>query len=663
MTKPKNAGFFSLHIEKIILLVALLISGALVMLYVVGSPNNLEMNGRSMTPDEAAKTTIDRVDALTRSLSNNESVITKPTLEDYDKDFSERSNTLALASDQFLPLGESGTAREITGDPSEGAPRYHRLRPPMPLNVVVRAGNGVIAKTVDFEYQRELREVLSTGDLKNWRYVTVGGKFPLDDWIDRLTATPKDENLKVMPKIWWQSMLYVTAVYLERQELDPYTGEWSESVIVSGLPRQGEVRPLDDPVNQGISRRLAQFFMKRIKEEQELVCRPEFPALEFPLQWYPPDSKQLTAEDHIAFSKLQKKIDSIKNRTKKMQIQLDRLNRAEMRNAARETGRQPTRIGRERPARESSSRSRSSRGRVTRSPEQKIQDDMQELNERLQELIIERDILLGRESDTIEIQDLRDDESMMYDEDGIMFDPRTDGEPELRYDKDGNLVGDEYELTEDGKRLISVWAHDVTVEPGKTYRYRLIVSMLNPLFRQNRIDAEQKERNYHQIAIAPSHEEREATPWTEPVVVDPQSHFFMVGKTQHGAAVELWGLHEGAWYSGKFTVKPGDVVEGQLEIQDPDRPGVVRDLTVYNGAIMVDIAEGNSPGSDVEMIYLKPGDDRISYRSIAGDRNNMDRIRLQNEAAILEEMRKNPDMMNDEFSEGYMGEMYADEMY
>ncbi|WP_432799770.1 hypothetical protein [Poriferisphaera sp. WC338] len=664
MTKPKDAGFFSLHIEKILLLTALVVSAAMAMLYVVGSPNDLTMKNQSMSPSEAAEIVVSESQKLRTKLNDDESVIEKPQLENYHTLFNERAAELQLAVTEYHPIGYSGIESSITGDPSEGAPTYYRPLPPVVQDIVVRSGNGVFDSTSQTDIKRAVLDVIPTKNLDNWRYVSVGAKFPIDDWMNRLSATSENADLKAIPKVWWQPMLYVTAVYLERQEMDPYTGKWGPSTFIQPMPSQIAFKPSEDPSIK-IAKADAQMMVSTVKGNQSEICRPTFLPLEFPLQWVPPDSKQLSAEDHKKLFKLQKKIASAERNIEKAMRNIEKIKKAQNRSSNTRSSR---------PSRQSSGGfggfegdmgdmmggGRSTRTPRTRSaaqtPEQRLQEQIKLLEQRRIDAMIERDELLGRQSDDPELQNIRNrgGEMMGMDMMGMEmggpggypgmnpYGPGTSRRSNQRGNTPENNT--QYEETEDGQRVIPVWAHDVTAEPGKTYRYRMIVTVLNPLFRQNRVEAAQKDKNYHLIALKPSEEELEASPWSEPVTLDPQSHFFMVGNTQQGATVEVWALHLGSWYSDKFTVRAGDMIGGTIKVDDPKKEGNKLNLPVHNGSIMIDMIQSAVGGGDTQLLYLKPDDTRISYRSINGDKDNDTRIRLQNEAAIFQELLKEPDV-------------------
>ena len=195
---------------------------------------------------------------------------------------------------------------------------------------------------------------------------------------------------------------------------------------------------------------------------------------------------------------------------------------------------------------------------------------------------------------------------------------------------------------EEASQEIKVWAHDLTVEPGKTYRYRVIVSVLNPLFRQSRVPESQQQEFFNQVALGPAEQELEASPWTEPVRVDPERYFFFIqGAPQNQIAqVEVWRVFNGRWRRDEFQVQPGDPIGGTMEVTVN---GQERTIDMHADAVAVDLAAvgGNSPfGGDTLLLYLDRLSGRIASRSAAQDSGSTERIRLENEAFYQAEMQE-----------------------
>jgi hypothetical protein len=144
-----------------------------------------------------------------------------------------------------------------------------------------------------------------------------------------------------------------------------------------------------------------------------------------------------------------------------------------------------------------------------------------------------------------------------------------------------------------------IWAHDVTVRPGVTYRYRMAVSMLNPLYRNPHLDNDQYQTYFNALLLPPSL----ASGWTPPITIDQESYFFVVGKNQgRGTAeVEVWRIFNGAWRFVRFDVQPGDVI------------GKIQKMTVGNATYDVDFRISDKLVVDIDFnaTAIRPGDTTV----------------------------------------------------
>ena len=110
--------------------------------------------------------------------------------------------------------------------------------------------------------------------------------------------------------------------------------------------------------------------------------------------------------------------------------------------------------------------------------------------------------------------------------------------------------GSEDDSDIDPSRWWKVWAHDLTVKPGATYRYRLRVGVINPLFQRSQLTGKLRETHFHLISLVSP-----ASEWTEPVEIEPVHRFFVVGGSgvEHSATVEVWRVFNGRPQAGEFS--------------------------------------------------------------------------------------------------------------
>ena len=104
---------------------------------------------------------------------------------------------------------------------------------------------------------------------------------------------------------------------------------------------------------------------------------------------------------------------------------------------------------------------------------------------------------------------------------------------------------------------VSVWAHDDTVQPGKTYRYRARYAILNPLF--NKPGAAKDPAAARQFAIE--------SPWSEwgPAIEVPSlTNFFIANALMNQGKVrfDVYTWQKGVQHHTTVTAGPGDVITG-----------------------------------------------------------------------------------------------------
>ncbi len=145
------------------------------------------------------------------------------------------------------------------------------------------------------------------------------------------------------------------------------------------------------------------------------------------------------------------------------------------------------------------------------------------------------------------------------------------------------------------EETIELWAHDLGVEPGATYRYRTRVAVNNPLFRKGAEldpdDADQQSLAQNPFAYG------EWSGWSEPVVAGAREYYF-VTSSDLGAAnsaagpkatVELYQMYYGHYRKSTLSVSPGDMlattvrVSGDLLAFDTSIIDVAQATEVVNG--------------------------------------------------------------------------------
>lgn len=100
---------------------------------------------------------------------------------------------------------------------------------------------------------------------------------------------------------------------------------------------------------------------------------------------------------------------------------------------------------------------------------------------------------------------------------------------------------------------LKVWAHDDTVEAGKTYRYAIVYYLRNPLFETFNIAANEKLSDQFAIKSPMSN-------WSSGVKVTAKVNFFLAGVTKDAVKFEVFTWAKGNWKSKVIQRAPGDLI-------------------------------------------------------------------------------------------------------
>jgi hypothetical protein len=142
----------------------------------------------------------------------------------------------------------------------------------------------------------------------------------------------------------------------------------------------------------------------------------------------------------------------------------------------------------------------------------------------------------------------------------------------------------------DAKEVL-VWGHDIDIEPGKTYRYRITVDLFNP-FHGRKLDLVDEQKHLAESITLSS----ASSEWSDPYTVIPWRKVFITSATSAEgdlglgrANAEVYFFSHGRWWMEDFPVEPGDRV-GSMKtfrrLADPDAPD---ELDFGTGWFVLDI--------------------------------------------------------------------------
>jgi hypothetical protein len=146
----------------------------------------------------------------------------------------------------------------------------------------------------------------------------------------------------------------------------------------------------------------------------------------------------------------------------------------------------------------------------------------------------------------------------------------------------------------------SVWVHDLSVEPGAVYRYRVRYGVNNPLYKRS-VGSDEPEML--EVAERPV-VESEWSGWTEPVSVGRTSYFFVtnardqgqLGQSASAATAEVYRMFYGYYRKHTLSLEPGDAVQGEFRLPDDLPLFDVQEVSADELMAYFDEREADEPG-------------------------------------------------------------------
>lgn len=566
----KEPSFIQKHIEKLIMAVAVVFSVVILANFFLLAPFNVDINRQNVSPDQAISLVEREAQRLKNSFANSKIPEEKTRVPQWSDIFVNRyevspGGNLELAAVVSYP----GLNLDILGSVDPNKPReYYLPGVPIVMDLKAKGGHAVYAASGDTAYDRAIYQIIGNQTPRDFRYISVSGDLDLDQWTERLLAAPDDKRI---PSRLWRERMAVAGVFLQRQTLDPNSDTWTDTTIVATLPGQiAYGNPEREP------REYSDFEVRDhlllIADNQQVITRMPFVNTAGGLPWTAPGTQgfSLTADQQEQYTQIQGEIKEIDDDIRRLsrQLGLDReLTDGTPSNDIAPPGSesQPPREQRK-PKRELTEREKEAMA--------KRRAEYDQLLAQRDQLVAQKNVLLGiKNQDSLINATSRD--QLFGIEGGMSIDAIDNMAPPVpqALGPDGLPMpgpeeqGEEVEVP---RKILNVWAHDLTVEPGKTYRYRMFVTLLNPLFRITGISEEQMQENMNRIAIGPSMTEFAASPWTTPVTLDPAFRYFLVGRSGQGGTLQgrfsVWTIYDGLWRNAEFLERPGDPIGGTQSI-------------------------------------------------------------------------------------------------
>ena len=177
------------------------------------------------------------------------------------------------------------------------------------------------------------------------------------------------------------------------------------------------------------------------------------------------------------------------------------------------------------------------------------------------------------------------------------------------------LITEKTNIAKTNKPLV-FWAHDDTVEPEKSYRYRIRLGVFNPIAGTNQFSKQDKSLKNKVVLWSEFSEVTETVDIPETLYLFPRE----IQEASKLVTVTVCRYVLGYWYSKDFTVKRGEVIGKVVKsesVEEQEEVTVPETIDYATGAVLLDVVPVNdwSGGKNLrarhyfDMLYSFEGTD------------------------------------------------------
>jgi hypothetical protein len=550
--KLKGVNPIEQHIEKIVLGVVFLILLGVIALQFVTTPNNIEDGGRSIAPAQVYTALEQQANQLQSQISD-----LNPGLPDvqpvdlvqrYDNAFDRATaDRLTLSN----PLGQGVDIAAATG--ADTTVVGQRTDGPLVALAVPTTSAPVAASQWATLDPYALLEVPEYADYipaqqpYDFASITIESTFSGTELQSVLNG---DNGGTPIPSIYWSSTgIAVLGFEVERQRLMP-GGEWGASQPIQTPPHTP--MPLNAVSAESGLQDLVTVVGNASREAGE-VQRPMFPPTIAGPRWTPPSERVAMANSSESdqIRRVQRQLDRARE-------ELERLSNTRNDPGQRDPG-----------GKTSNPRTRNPQPGQTRDRNQeridRVREQIEDLEEQLRELGVDMD-----DAPAARIRTSRNDLRSVLEEESV-----------------------------------DLWAHDMGVEPGATYRYRTRVVVNNPLFRKQ-ADIDPDDPAQQALARDPF-ARGDWSSWSDPVVAGSREYFFVTSASEGDAGstapdkttIELYQVYYGHYRKSTLNVSPGDLLAADLRVSGDLLSFDTDTVSVENAAEAVAARSSDEPDTEL----------------------------------------------------------------
>jgi hypothetical protein len=573
--KLKGVNPFEQHVEKIVLVSVSAVLLVVVALQFLVAPNQIKIQGSSATvePGPAFRDVEQKAKALSAIMERSELTGVLPAEQQYDLVNQLRKVREApIAPARIAALGPVMSIEGVSGSGAVTlAERVNPVAVPAPAGLLAAAHRGTISPTEPLGIPA-LKPLIPAEQPFDKASVSVECVFDGSALRSALTSPGQAPEVKAIPASWWRDSVEILNVRLERQELRP-DGSWSEPSVVPAAPGKFDLTEQLRSVKSPVELADAVFEARSAADD---ICRPAFYSQVAGPEWRPPTERTASTFSPEIQGEIKRNLDAMRSHDRRLEpLRQERANitAATVRQAGGD-GRNTGGGGGKGAGGGQAQPTTGNSGRTFATEEQK-QQALKNIEKRIADVEAERQ----KTVDALKARGL--------DEAGVPLPVAPEAPENVKVAKP--LLDDP---------AVKLWSHDMTITPGKTYRYRASVGINNPMFaRTSALIEEQRP-----LAAAPV-TYSVPSQWSDPVEVLPDQFYFLTSAQEAGhlgdqlapprATAEVFRFFYGYFRKATVSLEPGDVIETSIRLPDPaklpifDLSTVITDATPANPAVPV----------------------------------------------------------------------------
>jgi hypothetical protein len=586
MAAKGTLSFAELHVEKLVLGLAAAFTIALLVYYLMG-PNTIEYGGRTLAPDELDAAIAQDAENLDRAIERAEHKV-KP-VEQYARKLEERfrSGLFAAGADEGPAVRPQLTVASALGKALPPLPGIGSKVTDLELAPILRPSKPVCRTGISLVYREQARlgeDQPDPGDSAENEPVEAS-------WVSIAGWLPREAQKRAMTANGYEgyrARVYVVGVEAQRQEMTA-SGEYSawEDVEPSlAMPRVAVPTPaIDDRSGDVLNQAELDASLDLLKANQLEVIQPEFYDVIAGDFWSAPPLDGLESE-----------LDEEEDEEEGGGVRPEPTRPTPRRTGGFQPGGRGARPGGFGPPGGFRPPGGVRPSGAGRSPTKKSDEgeNRREAQKEIREQLAEaKKVLKAKDWSTAE-REARDVKRNQY----ATRKQKKEADRIIKKALKG-LEREQGRLNSGPRVLVTnpkgteadpaVWFHDDSVEPGKTYRFRLRVKLWNRYVgkRENLANDEDAEKT---VLVG------EWSLPSDPVTVAPKTHFFVRG--QHfgdvpAADVDVFTWYAGEWYKESFNVRVGDVIGDIREVktleEDEDGKPIRKEIDFSTGAVVLDL--------------------------------------------------------------------------